>query len=67
MAPDVVPDLGFDTGINPEFVMNQIVLLSPEEDFDLDEDGFPNNGLAVIFADPLVGRALGSDPDEYIA
>ena len=67
LPPDMAPDLGPDTGINPEFVMNQIVLLAPEEGFDLDDDGIPNNGLAILFADPLVGRALGGDPDEYIA
>ena len=64
---DMTPDLGPDTGINPEFVMNQIELLSPEEGFDLDGDGVPNNGLAFLFADQLVGSVLGGDPDEYIA
>ena len=67
LMPDMTPDLGPDTGINPEFVMNQIELLSPEEGFDLDGDGVPNNGLAFLFADPLVGSVLGGDPDEYIA
>ncbi len=67
MMPELIPDLGPDTGINPEFVMNQIELLSPEEGFDLDGDGTPDNGLALLFADAVVGQVLGGDPDEYIA
>ena len=68
LEPDMLePDLGPDNGINPEFVMNQIELLSSEEGFDLDGDGSPDNGLALLFADQVVGQVLGGDPDEYIA
>lgn len=67
MEPLMEVDLGPDNGINPEFVMNSIELLPVTEGFDLDGDGMPNNGLALLFSDPLVGRALGGDPNEYIA
>ena len=53
--------------IEPEFVMNEVVLLSSSEGFDLTGDGVPNNGLAHLFEDPMVGPALGGDPNEYIA
>ena len=53
--------------IEPEFVMNEVVLLSSDEGFDLTGDGIPNNGLASLFEDPMVGPALGGDPNEYIA
>jgi len=53
--------------IEPEFVMNEVVLLNSEEGFDLTGDGVPNNGLAHLFEDPMVGPALGGDPNEYIA
>ena len=53
--------------IEPEFVMNEVVLLNSDEGFDLTGDGIPNNGLAHLFEDPMVGPALGGDPNEYIA
>ena len=53
--------------IEPEFVMNEVVLLNSNEGFDLTGDGVPNNGLARLFEDPMVGPALGGDPNEYIA
>ena len=53
--------------IEPEFVMNEVVLLGSDEGFDLTGDGIPNNGLASLFEDPMVGPALGGDPNEYIA
>ena len=53
--------------IEPEFVMNEVVLLNSDEGFDLTGDGVPNNGLASLFEDPMVGPALGGDPNEYIA
>lgn len=53
--------------IEPEFVMNEVVLLNSDEGFDLTGDGIPNNGLASLFEDPMVGPALGGDPNEYIA
>jgi len=67
MDPDMAPDLGPDTGINPEYVMNEVVLLASDEGFDLNGDGAPNNGLALLFADPVVGPVLGGDPNEFIA
>ena len=53
--------------LEPEFVMNKIELLGSDEGFDLNGDGLPNNALALLFSDPLVGPALGGDPNEYIA
>lgn len=52
--------------LEPEFVMNQIILLDSDEGFDLTGDGHPNNGLALLFEDPMVGPALGGDPNDYI-
>lgn len=67
MTPDRAPDLGPDTGINPEYVMSEVVLLTADKGFDLNGDGAPNNGLAHLFADPVVGPVLGGDPNEFIA
>ena len=53
--------------LEPEFVMNQVELLPLDEGFDLNEDGQPNNALSLLFSDPIVGNALGGDPNEYIA
>ena len=53
--------------IEPEFVMSEIELLDSDEGFDLDNDGTPDNGLALLFEDPYIGPALGGDPNEYIA
>ncbi|MEC7985474.1 MAG: hypothetical protein VX278_09935 [Myxococcota bacterium] len=53
--------------LEPEFVMNEVLLLQADEGFDLTGDGIPNNGLALLFEDPMVGPALGGDPNEYIA
>ena len=40
--------------LDPEFVMNQIQLLSSRDGFDLNEDGVADNGLALLFEDPFV-------------
>ena len=53
--------------LEPEYVMSKIELLSSEEGFDLDGDGTPNNALALLFEDPMIGPVLGGDPNEYIA
>ena len=53
--------------LEPEYVMSEIQLMGSEEGFDLDGDGVPNNALALLFSDPMVGPALGGDPNEYIA
>ena len=46
--------------------MDEVVLLPAESGFDLDDDGTPD-ALALLFSDPLVGQALGGDPNEFIA
>lgn len=65
-------DVGLDADpsapvLESEFVMNEIELLASETGFDLNDDGVPNNGLALLFEDPLVGQALGGNPNEFIA
>lgn len=66
-----VPDAFFEDPnapkLEPEFVMNQVELLPLDEGFDLNENGEPNNALSLLFSDPVVGNALGGDPNEYIA
>ena len=52
--------------LEPEFVMDTVALLPSDEGFDLTGDGASNNALALLFSDPLVGRALGGDPNEFI-
>ena len=47
--------------------MSEIELLDSDDGFDLDNDGTPDNGLALLFEDPYIGPALGGDPNEYIA
>ena len=47
--------------------MNQVELLPLNEGFDLNGNGEPNNALSLLFSDPVVGNALGGDPNEYIA
>ena len=53
--------------IEPEFVMSEIELLGSNDGSDLDNDGTPDNGLALLFEDPYIVSALGGDPNEYIA
>ena len=53
--------------LEPEYVLSEIQLMGENEGFDLDGDGTPNNALALLFSDPVVGPALGGDPNEYIA
>ncbi|MGC6418455.1 MAG: hypothetical protein ACON3Z_15130 [Bradymonadia bacterium] len=53
--------------LDPEFVMDEVILLPADSGFDLDDDGTPDNALALLFSDPLVGQALGGDPNEFIA
>ena len=53
--------------LDPEFVMNRVELLPLDEGFDLTGDTQPNNALSLLFSDPVVGRALGGDPNEFIA
>ena len=53
--------------IEPKFAMNEVVLLNLDEGFDLIGDGILNNGFAHLFEDPMVGPALGGDPNECIA
>ena len=38
--------------LDPEYVMDEVVLLPAESGFDLD-DGTPDNALALLFSDPL--------------
>ena len=42
--------------------MSEIELLDSDDGFDLDNDGTPDNGLALLFEDPYIGPALGGDP-----
>ena len=53
--------------LDPEYVMSEVRLLPVDVGFDLDGDGESDNALALLFSDPLVGQALGGDPNEFIA
>lgn len=53
--------------LDPEYVMSEVSLLPVDVGFDLDGDGESDNALALLFSDPLVGQALGGDPNEFIA
>ena len=53
--------------LEPEYVLSEIEVLPSDEGFDLSGDGNPNNALALLFEDPIVGPVLGGDPNEYIA
>ena len=35
--------------LDPEYVMDEVVLLPADSGFDLDDDGTPDNALALLF------------------
>ena len=56
-----------EVSLDVDFVMDHVELLASGEGFDLTGDGAPDNALATIFEHPMIGDALGGDPDDYIA
>ncbi|HCH61955.1 MAG: hypothetical protein CL927_16935 [Deltaproteobacteria bacterium] len=61
-----------DTGepevpLDADFVMDSVLLLPSADGFDLTGDGVPNNALAELFENELIGEALGGSPNGYIA
>ena len=65
LASDVAPPDAFIDDdptlpqLDPEYVMNEVVLLAADEGFDLDDDGVPNNALSSSFSIPWLGKHWG--------
>ena len=52
--------------LDPQFVMDDIELLDFGQGVDLTGDGNPDNALAELFTDPVIGNALGGSPNGWI-
>lgn len=57
---------GPEPRLDPQFVMDEIELLDSGEGVDLTGDGNPDNALAELFTDPVIGNALGGSPNGWI-